>query len=326
MKEISPETKLILQTINSYGPVRPTDLTKVLNISNTTLHKHLSKLLDEQLVVKLGKSPRVYYSINSSPTIEISSGDKDDKSIEESYIYVSPTGEIIRGLNGFKIWSERNGYDFLTKKKSYIQRLKEINKLKKSGYFSSKKTILSGRRELYLDNVFFSEYYNFDDFGKTKLGQLVYVSKTSQNKDLIREIARNIKPDITKIIKKFNIKIVCFIPPTIDRKIQFLDVLKQALNLEQKEIKICKIPSPTKVAQKTLRKLDDRIINAQTTIAVNPVQIINKNVLIIDDATGSGATMNETAKKIRKISKDNIKIYGYSVVGSYKGYDVISEV
>ena len=78
--------------------------------------------------------------------------------------------------------------------------------------------------------------------------------------------------------------------------------------------------------QKTLRKLKDRIVNAKTTIVVNPTQKINSNILIIDDATGSGATLNETAGKIRKIAKKGIKIIGYSVVGSYKGFDVISEV
>ena len=50
------------------------------------------------------------------------------------------------------------------------------------------------------------------------------------------------------------------------------------------------------------------------------------NVLIVDDATGSGATLNETANKIRKITDKKIKIIGYSVVGSYKNFDVISEV
>lgn len=78
--------------------------------------------------------------------------------------------------------------------------------------------------------------------------------------------------------------------------------------------------------QKTLRKLEDRIINAKTTIIVPPNQQIDYNILIIDDAAGSGATLNETAKKIRTIATNKIKIIGYSIVGSYKGFDIISEV
>lgn len=67
------------------------------------------------------------------------------------------------------------------------------------------------------------------------------------------------------------------------------------------------------------------ITNAQTTIAVNPNQIVDANVLIIDDATGSGATLNETAMQIKRngIAK---KVIGLSITGSLKGFDVISEV
>ena len=49
-------------------------------------------------------------------------------------------------------------------------------------------------------------------------------------------------------------------------------------------------------------------------------------MLLIDDATGSGATLNEVSKKIRKLAVGKIKIIGYTVVGSYKGFDVISEI
>ena len=67
-------------------------------------------------------------------------------------------------------------------------------------------------------------------------------------------------------------------------------------------------------------------ISKEANIAVDPRKKIKSNVLIIDDAVGSGATLNEVAKKIKKISSKDIKVVGYSVVGSFKGFDVISEV
>ena len=154
----------------------------------------------------------------------------------------------------------------------------------------------------------------------------MYLGKTSQNKQLIAEIATIIKPGINELIKKHNIKLVCFIPPTIDRKVQFMEVLKQNLKINLPEIIAVKTIGEARIPQKTLRKLEDRIINARATIAVSPSQKINSNVLIIDDATGSGATLNETAKKIKTIASGKIKVIGYSVVGSFKGFDVISEV
>lgn len=233
---------------------------------------------------------------------------------------------MIRGVIGFKAWCQKNQFDFEKEKLFFIKRLKEIKKLKKNGVISGKKSILYGKKELYLNDIFFSEFYNIDHFGKTKLGQLVYLGKSSQNRTLIMEIAKLIKPTISNLIKKYNIGLICFIPHTIDRKIQFLDVLKKGLKLDLPEITVVKVASSTKVPQKTLRKMEDRIINAQTTIAINPNQVFDSNILMIDDATGSGATMNETAKKIRNIAQNNIKIIGYSVVGSLKGFDVISEV
>ncbi|PIP27854.1 MAG: hypothetical protein COX29_04155 [Candidatus Moranbacteria bacterium CG23_combo_of_CG06-09_8_20_14_all_35_22] len=329
MINISKEAKKVLGIIRQYGPIRSTELIKMLGLSSKNSHKHLAKLLDERLVKKTGSVPRVFYVVdNELENINFDSLDKDDQLIEQNYIYVSPSGEISRGISGFQIWCRKNQFNLEKEKEEFIQKLKISQKFKnkKSGLISAKKIILSGKEKVYLDDIFFSDFYTIGHFGKTKLGQLVYLGKSSQNKDLILEIAKLTKSGIKDIIEKYNIGLICFIPPTIDRKVQFLDVFEKYLNLNLAKINAVKIDSPTKIPQKTLRKLEDRIINAQTTIAINPNQTINSNILIIDDATGSGATLNETAKKIRTITDKKIKIIGYSVVGSFKGFDVISEV
>ena len=48
-------------------------------------------------------------------------------------------------------------------------------------------------------------------------------------------------------------------------------------------------------------------------------------MLLIDDAVGSGATLNETAKKLKQ-QFGVAQVFGYAVVGSLKGFPVISEV
>lgn len=48
-------------------------------------------------------------------------------------------------------------------------------------------------------------------------------------------------------------------------------------------------------------------------------------VLILDDAIGSGATINEIALKI-KASGLAKEFYGLAITGSYKGFEVISEI
>jgi len=326
MNKITKETQEVLETIEKYGPIRSTEVAKMLNVSIKTVYKHLKRLLEDDLITKAGETPVVFYALKMENKIQEMEPDKDNKLIEEDYIYVSPSGEMLRGLEGFQKWCEKNKFSVEKEKSLFIENIKAIQKYKREGLISAKKSILAGSKNIKLNDIFFSDFYNFGHFGKTKLGQLVYLGKSSQNKTLIREIVKIVRPSILQIIEKYKIKLICFIPPTIDRKIQFLDVFRRYLQIDLEEVKAIKVPSQTKVPQKTLRKLEDRIINAEKTIAINPNQEINSNILIIDDATGSGATLNETANKMRKIAKGKIKIIGYSVVGSYKNFDVISEV
>ncbi len=326
MKKISKETNGVYNVIKQFGPIRSTEIIKKLNLSTKNVYKHLSRLLNEDLIKKTGSTPVVFYSIKTSSKSDVFHYDIDNEIIENNYIYVSASGEMITGVEGFQEWCRKNKFDFDKERKLLISKMKSFQKIKKYGLLSAKKIILSGKERMFLDDIFFSDFYNIGHFGKTKLGQLVYLGKSSQNKDLVIEVAKIIRPSLQAIIDKQDIKLICYIPPTIDRKTQFMDVLRNALKLDLLEIKAIKVPSPNKVPQKTLRKLEDRITNAQKTIAVNPNQLVDSNVLIIDDANGSGATMNETAAKIKNIATKKVKIFGYSVVGSYKGFDVISEV
>ena len=56
-------------------------------------------------------------------------------------------------------------------------------------------------------------------------------------------------------------------------------------------------PGKIRVAQKTLGKLEERVRNAKETIFVDKINSRFNNLLLIDDAVGSAATLNETAKK-----------------------------
>jgi len=78
------------------------------------------------------------------------------------------------------------------------------------------------------------------------------------------------------------------------------------------------------VPQKSLGKIEERINNAEHTFAVNET-VKYKHLLLIDDAVGSGSTMNQIAGKIKQkgIAK---KVTGLAVVGSYKDFDVITDV
>lgn len=325
MDNLTVETNKILDIIKKFEPIRSSEIVNIAKISTKNTYKHLARLLDEDLIKKNGSAPRVFYSIKSETEEVREIKSIKDYFIEKNYIYISPSGELVRGLDGFSVWCKKNNFNFDKEKKIFQKRIKELQKTKKGGLFSAKNRILNGDKNTYIDDIYFSDFYTVDHFGKTKLGQLVYIGKSSQNKSSIKEIVKIVKPDILKIIKKHRIKNIAFIPPTLDRKIQFMDILEKELNIKLNELNIVKTAEKIKIPQKTLRKIEDRIINARESIVVSPSQVIVGNVLIIDDATGSGATLNETARKIKNIN-NNVKVFAYSVVGSYKNFDVINEV
>ncbi len=100
--------------------------------------------------------------------------------------------------------------------------------------------------------------------------------------------------------------------------------LERLLALTVPKINLTKIKTPITVPQKTLNKLEDRVENAKHTIVASNGQSYGK-VLLIDDALGSGATLNETARKLKEqgIAQE---IIGIAITGSFSGFEVISEV
>ena len=51
-----------------------------------------------------------------------------------------------------------------------------------------------------------------------------------------------------------------------------------------------------------------------------------KNLLLVDDALGSGATLNEIAHIVKNKKLCSGKIYALAITGSPKGFEVIQEV
>jgi DNA-binding transcriptional ArsR family regulator/hypoxanthine-guanine phosphoribosyltransferase len=303
------------------------ELVDYLEISRIAVSKQLRKLLDEEKLVKIGKPPKVFYSLAGKKiplAKKILLSNKTKRIIEENYLIITPSGERKEGVSGFVYWCEKNNIPVEKTADEYIKTLKKYNAFKKNGLINGMKKFRTTFKKVFLDNVFYLDFYSIERFGKTKLGQLLLYAKQSQDRKLMRELADNIRLKINNSAKKYKIDAVGFIPPTVKREVQFIKELEKNLRLEMKRISIVKIKSDIIVPQKTLNKLDDRIENAGETIVVNETGSYN-NVLLIDDAVGSGATLNETASQIKEkgIAK---KVIGISITGSFKGFDVISEV
>lgn len=190
--------------------------------------------------------------------------------------------------------------------------------------FSTKARLESILPELHLSEVWISDFYDLPQFGKSQLGNLIHAAKTSDKNSFTKTIYNLVRLDIQKILKH-NFDAVAFVPHSIPRKRQFLPELKKLLKLSLPEIKIEKLfPGGVPVAQKSLSSAAERIENASETMFVSGSSVIGEKILVIDDAIGSGATLNAVAQKLKH--RGAKKVCGYAIVGSFKGIDVISQV
>lgn len=317
----------IIKLLKEQGQVTSGEMVEYLDISRQAIYKHLPEMLKNKQISKIGQPPKVFYSLKEKE-LKVEKVDIDVKTkkiIDQNYFIITPGGERMEGLPGFFYWCEKQNLPVAKTAQEYIKTLNKYSTYKKDGLINGMQKIKGTFRDfLYLDGVYYLDFYSIERFGKTKLGQILLYAKQSQSKKLIKELIEDIGPTVEKTIKKFKIDGVGFVPPTVKREVQFMNELKKRLNLKVKEVKITKIKTNIIIPQKTLNKLEDRVENAQKTFAIEDTGCY-KNILLIDDAVGSGATLNEIAKKLKNkgVAK---KVIGLAIAGSFKGFDVVSEI
>lgn len=302
------------------------ELSQYLNITPRAVRKQLNSLLSEKILYKVGKPPKVFYLLkeDKKEKAEIKIDEKSRKIITENFLLITPRGERKEGLEAFADWCQKRGEDVQKTAKEYIKSLKKYAKYKKDGLINGNYKMRHTFKEVFIDKAFYLDFYSIERFGKTKLGQILLYAKQSQSQGLINELVEEIRPPINLIVKKYKIEAVGFIPPTIKREVQLMKEIEKRLNLTLPTISLTKIKTTVTVPQKTLSKLEDRVENARNTIVLDDNRKYRR-LLLIDDALGSGATLNETAQKIKR-QNPNCKIIGLAITGSFSGFEVISEV
>lgn len=328
---ITDTRQKILGYIRTHKQARVHDLVRIFGLSHVAIHKQLNSLLERGEVKKVGKAPLVFY-IPAKRSDKVSTDVTSDlrKIIDDNYLYISPAGELLYGFAGFVRWvqgiKEESRLPQLASE--YITTIDQFKKYHNpAGFIDATEKVKNTFGQVAVDKLLYGEFYSIPKFGKTKLGQLVLYAKQSQNRKLIDQLAILVKPTIETVIKKFSIEAVSFIPPTIPRILQFMAEFEKALNLKIPTIELVKVTTgEVVVAQKTLSRLEERIENARNTVFLKSNENSYRNVLLIDDAAGSGATFNETAKKFKEMMTRKSQIVAFAIVGSFKGFDVIKEV
>lgn len=293
------------------------------------MHRHLKDLIERKEIIKIGKTPRVFYKKNEiqerSPIL------LENKAIEflnQNYYNYDSDGHILGGYDGFQKRCQQRSLDIKTQYQQFYIFSKNTQKLKdKYGLINGYKYLSPKLGEIYVDKLFFVDAYQVGQFGRSKLGSITFYAKQSQNKELIKKVVEQIKYPILSYIKQNKIDGICFAPPSIKRGVQLLTEIKKNLEIALPEIKLTKIfPTEVVIPQKSLRSMEQRKKNAQNTIFVETGQAPAQNLLLIDDFIGSGSTINFCAQKIKNAKLAN-KVHSICLLGNIDTkYEVINEI
>ena len=326
--------KRILELAGQAGGVRPHTLTTELNISNVAVHKHLRALLKDKLIERKGSPPHVIY-VTRTLTNKVEVFEELEnyrEQLEKYFCYFTPSGEELHGVEAFAAFLTRTQQQSSPKERAqeYLKIVDQAEQFRDdSGLIDGTPKLKTTFNKCYVNKLFYSDFYSLPKYGKSKLGQYLLHGKSGQNLRLIKEIASSTSAHVNHIISEFNIDSVAFVPHSIPRKYPFLKEYKKLLKLPLPEIALLKgFSGDAPIAQKSLSKLSERIENARETIFLKEPFHSFGNTLLIDDALGSGATINEVSKKLIDTSKqpEKYNVFGYAIVGSYKGFEVIKEV
>jgi len=305
------------------------EMTNHLGFSRQYIHKLLDRLLEKELVEKNGRIPHVYYRISDMRTIDKIPNISLEKErfLFDHFLIVQATGTMLHGVEAMQYWCSIQNLVFNKTVDEYIEtRKKYLDYLDNDGFINGSQKIRNtqGFKEIGVDHLFYLDFYAIERFGKTRLGTLMHYAKQGQNKSLMKIIVSEIKYRVANFINENQIEAIIYVPATIKRSVQIMEYFEKNLGIIVPQIKVKKIRNSIVIPQKALSKLVERIENAKKTFYVAENNSYQK-VLILDDAVGSGATINEIALKIKTAGIAQ-EVYGLAVTGSFKGFDVISEL
>jgi hypothetical protein len=319
----------LFEKIASRGPIGVSSLATELNYSRQYIHKLILILEEQKRIKKIGTAPKVYYQIeeqiNKSKNNEIFF--EQEQFLNQYFITIDSLGNKLEGIEAMQYWCEKQNLPIAKTCKEFIEtKQKYLLFINNDGLIDglTKLTQTKGIEKIGVNQLYYLDFYAIERFGKTRLGTLMHYAKQGQNKMLMKQIVNEIKQRILNLIDKENIEAIVFVPPTIPRIVQIMEYLENFLDIQLPKVKVEKIKTKIIIPQKALSKIFERVANAKNTFLVHPQKSFN-HILVIDDAVGSGATINEIALKIKEKGIAN-NITGLAITGSYKGFEVISEI
>ena len=323
----------ILRLFEQSNELTVKEIVDRLGISKQMVHLAINRLRAEDRLEKLGSTPKtVYRLITEANKIEeprptYQPDDKEAAWLAEQFTVVTESGNLLNGIDAFDYWCRQRKLPVKKTLNEFIE-----TKKKYAPYYNSEGMVdgseklkgTKGYDTIWLDRLYYLDFYAIERFGKTQLGTLLHYAKQGQNKFLMRLMMDSISHRIKAFLQTQHADAIGFVPPTIRREVQLMKFMQTQLNIPLPLVEIKKISGIIPVPQKSLSKMEERIRNAENTFAITDRRAF-RHVVLIDDAVGSGATLNQVAGKIRNKGVAQT-VTGLAVVGSFKGFDVITDL
>ena len=321
MKSLRPTKQKILDLLREQH-LSPFDLQQLLDISASVVHTHLKSLLEMGLIEKFGSAPRVSYGACKKDAADY---------VNEHFLFQDALGNLRAGMEGFRLWSAQGlkKLSFEEKVALYADRVLTAESHKQDGVFNligKLQKVVDVGEKMHLKEMACLSLRTLRDFGRTKMGIYVDIVKSAGSKKIVDIVLDFSVPLIVSYAKKHRINAVGFIPPTRRRSQQIMTALEDRFRkgpFRTAAIEIKKIRGDIPREQKTIRDLRDRIYNSDHTFFLSPYAHLHnyKRILLVDDVIGSGATLNQVAKLLKKRGFAG-EVFGLAVVGEEKGYSV----
>lgn len=316
----------LLEIISENGESTPKELSELTGMSRQYLHRQLNQLTEKGLVRKIGSSPITYYQAakveEENKTLGVQLFDSLRQIIEDNFVQITVLGELLMGLDAFTYYCQRKKLPIQDTALSYEMIFKGHQRYKFTHRCIDGTEILQrvmGFGQAHINQLLFLDYDKLEGFGQTRLGYLLHFSKISQHRKLIKHFIALIKPRVEKLIQQLQVEAVAFIPPAEKREFQLMRELAMELSFNLPIVKLIKVQGNIIMPQKMLTNLADRIENARSSIV--PVEKRQfRSLLLIDDHVVSGASLNETAAKLKQRNIAKV-VYGLGIVGTRKAYE-----
>ena len=322
----------IIELFNKYNELSVKEITNKIDVSKQMVHLILNKLVDDNFIIKQGRTPKTVYKLQQKKDKKETQQNtnytnKQLEELQQNFLIITEVGNMLYGIDGFTHWCLQRKLPIEKTVNEFLSTLQKYNAYKTNFNVidgTNKLVNTKGYEKIFIDKLIYCDFYAIERFGKTKLGTLLHYAKQGQNKMLMKLLLNEIKPQIDSYLNSIKVDAIAFVPPTIRREVQIMKFIETHLKSNLPVIKINKTSGIIPVPQKSLNKLEERILNAENTFAVIENKTY-KHVVLIDDAVGSGSTLNQIAGKL-KTKGIAQKVTGLAIVGSFKGFDVITDV